>query len=345
MLNTSTWTIGTGSVTGFVKYGLDSENIREYGKNHIGEQVILWKASPTTDGNASGGWDTSLLPINSSNTYRLSVWIKKVNSNDGGTFFGPGTNSGGAQHTLKLDGTSIDNPYFWNGDLPKLDRWYLLVGYVHKSSYNATLSLGRIYDGVTGGEVLNITDYKFKNTAVNLKHRAYLWADSNPSDSQYYYAPRIELIDGTEWTLNELLNIHPDSELVFNYDNAGNQTGWFYALPGWYKVAPSDDKGNLYSEIIQEVIPEEESKLLSRNITLYPNPTKGIVSLKLNSGLKATFSNTINVYNSMGVRVLTIPSESNNKININLSGLSDGMYLINVSLSDGTNVAKQIIKN
>jgi len=33
-------------VTGFVKYGLDSENIREYGKNHIGEQVVLWKASP-----------------------------------------------------------------------------------------------------------------------------------------------------------------------------------------------------------------------------------------------------------------------------------------------------------
>src|SRR5690606_8671802 len=87
LLNTSSWVVGTGAVTGFSINGSASENSRELGLNHVGEEVVLWKAIPDSGNNADGGWESDFITINNNNSYRLSVWIKKSNSNDGTTYF------------------------------------------------------------------------------------------------------------------------------------------------------------------------------------------------------------------------------------------------------------------
>ena len=342
LLNVSSWTVGSGSVTGFNQYGLTPKNVRLMGNNHIGQNVVLWRATPDSNGTASGGWDTPYINIVNTRNYRLSVWIKKTNSNGGTTFFGPYSNSSDADHILNLNGTLNTSPYFWNGDLPILDRWYLLVGYVNKSSYTSTLSYGGIYDGVTGEKIINITDFKFKTTATVISHRAYLWDDRNPSDRQYYSAPRLDWINGLEPSINQLLNINDQSKLLFAFDNAGNQKQRFYCpLTGC--TIPTPPAGRSSSEEIEpEEVVENE---LEEKLVLYPNPSEGIVILKFDSNSGISLLNDINIYNSIGVLVHTIPIESKNETELNLTNLPTGMYLIHVHLTDGTQITKQIIKN
>ncbi|WP_160130798.1 T9SS type A sorting domain-containing protein [Kordia antarctica] len=347
MLDTSTWTVGTGSVSGFSQYGITSENSRVIGNNHVGDNVVLWKASPDVNGTQSGGFGSSYENINHTKDYRLSVWIKKTNSNDGSSYFKLTSYTGGVHHTLKLDGAAVSYPAFWVGDLPKLDRWYLFVGYIHKSSYSSTINLGKIYDGVTGEVVQSITDFKFKSSATNLQHRTFLYGDTNIMDRQYMYAPRMEVIDGTEWSLNQLLRINPGSKLLFVYDNAGNQKQRFYCAVASCSV-PNPPAGRAASE---EVIVSKESEIiedgisvLEKEFSLYPNPTQGSVLLKFSSNSGVSLSDDINVYNSLGILVKTIPSESKNELEIDLSNLSTGMYLVHIHLSNGESITKQIIK-
>src|SRR5690606_13963677 len=121
---------GTGSAVGFNAVGSNSENVREFGNNHISEEYILWKSVPDANFDDDGGWNTDYKIIDHSLTYRFSVWIKKTNSQEGITYFGcyvlPGT-------ILNLNNSLLVKTLFFPGNLPILNRWYLRVGYVHKS--------------------------------------------------------------------------------------------------------------------------------------------------------------------------------------------------------------------
>ncbi len=193
LLNTNIWTVSSGSVSGFDQNGSTSENSREYRAGSEGTNVLLWKAALDVSGNADGGWNSSWCNTSSSNSYRFSIWIKKTNSNHGSTYFGFYANNSGS---LRLNGTYNDNLYFFAGDLPKLNWWYLLVGYVHKTSHTGTTNTGGIYDGKTGEKVRTLTDYKLKSTVTSLRHRSYLYYDTNTLDRQYFYNPRIDSING-----------------------------------------------------------------------------------------------------------------------------------------------------
>ena len=203
LLDLSDWTIGTGSAGVLSQNGSTSENTREWGTGPLGNRVILWKASPDALSNADGGWATDQFAIDHTKMYRFSVWIKKTNSNAGTTYFGCNAYP---SPVTSLTGTGNTNPYFWNGDLPELDKWYLIVGYIHGSGDNSTTNYGRIYDGETGKEVLSITDFKFQTTATTARHRSYLYYDTNTSDRQYFYAPRMEVVNGNE-SIADLLGL------------------------------------------------------------------------------------------------------------------------------------------
>ncbi|UNY99768.1 T9SS type A sorting domain-containing protein [Zhouia spongiae] len=353
LLNTSSWEVGTGSVSGFNQNGATSENSRVFGKNHVGDDVILWEATPDVNNNADGGWNSDYHNINHNTTYRFSVWIKKLNSNNGSTYLG--CNS--TDNILKLNGTVNNNPYFWAGDLPKLNRWYLIVGYVHKSSYTSTTNLGRIYDGVTGKEVKTITDYKFKNTAINVRHRSYLYYDTNTSDRQYFWAPRIDPVTGNEPTINELLQINENSKLILSYDIAGNQKQRFYCEEEGFcsPKAPTSRKVEdmIVAETTEELaqlapnptIEEEEKDLIEYYPSIYPNPTNGRVSIQL-SGVDYNLTGSINIYSSNGSLVKSIQVNSpTNQIELNISTLSSGTYLVHMHFTNGTVTTQQIIKN
>lgn len=206
LLDTSKWTQGSGSVLGFDRNGNDSENIREYDTGPNGNTVLLWKAVNDVDNNADGGWNSTYVNVDHTKTYRFSVWLKKTNSNDGHSYFGCRGYLNGEHHILNLDGSVNTNPYFWHGDLPQLDKWYLLIGYVHSSDYMGQVNHGGIYDGKTGEKVKSIRDFKLKIGAPNLAHRAYLYYDTNVNDRQYFYAPRIE-DNSTAPTIASLLGL------------------------------------------------------------------------------------------------------------------------------------------
>lgn len=200
LLNLNEWVVGTGSITGFTANGLSSENEREWGIGPLGTQVILWKGIPSGDSQGDGGWNSSNIFINHQKTYRFTVWIKKTGSKTGSTYLGC------AATVNSLAGVANNNPYFWNGNLPELDRWYLLVGYVHGSNDPSTVSSGGVYDGITGKKVLSAVDYKFTSTATTTYHRSYLYYDTNVNDRQYFYGPRVEEVNGNEPTISSLLD-------------------------------------------------------------------------------------------------------------------------------------------
>jgi len=227
LLNFNEWVPGAGGIAGFAVNGLPTENEREWGIGPQGRQVIIWKGTPSGDQNGDGGWNSADIPINNQKTYRYTVWIKKNNSKTGTTYLGcaPGVNS--------LAGVTNNNPYFWYGNLPLLDRWYLLVGYVHGSNDPSTASSGAIYDGVTGQKVLSMTDYKFAVSTTSTRHRAYLYYDTNVSDRQYFYGPRLEEVNGNEPTISSLLDNPVGTGDFFFAGKVGIKT----EAPGEYDLA------------------------------------------------------------------------------------------------------------
>lgn len=248
-LDTSTWTIGTGSAPGFGRIATDAENVREMGTNPHGENAILWKAVPDAVSGPDGGWNGSYYTIDHTKTYRFTVWIKKTNSTNGTTYFGLYTRDAGGSHTtLELNGTPKSNAYFWNGDLPQLDKWYLLVGFVHGSSYTGTSTTGGIYDGETGAKVLNANrDFKFSANATRLLHRSYLFYDTNTADRQFFWGPTIYEVNNQEPTIQELLDgpngnnnstgssVWTENSTTASYD--GSVAIGATSVPAGYKVA------------------------------------------------------------------------------------------------------------
>ena len=218
LVDASTWSVGNGNVTGFFKFGTDAENVREVGTDPYGDSAVLWKAAPDSGNDADGGWDTSYYTIDPSKSYRFSIWIKKTNSNDGSTLFGfHALDINEAGSSRNLDGTALNSPYFFWGDLPQLDQWYLLVGYAYGHGHTDLNHFGGIYD-INGVKVSSLTDFKLSTNTNWIVHRNYLYQDTNTVDSQFFSKPTIYEINGQEPTIEELIDP--------NGGGSGGQTVW-----------------------------------------------------------------------------------------------------------------------
>lgn len=200
------WSVGTGSVGIFGQNGSTSENSREWGLGPHGNRVLLWKATPDASSDADGGWNSTNFAIDHTKAYRVSVWIKKTGTTDGSTYLGC---LGG--HTNNLNGSANNNPYFFSGDLPSVNKWYLVVGYIHGSGDASTTSYGGIYDGETGEKVASTTDFKFPTSATLQRHRSYLYYNTTTSNRQYWWDPRFEEVNGKEPSIQALLGVAPGS--------------------------------------------------------------------------------------------------------------------------------------
>ena len=109
----------------------------------------------------------------------------------------------------RTSGTSTTNPYFrssgWWGSA---NTWYLMVG--HTWPFDS--GTGNIHEdtgvwALDGTRTTTCTDFIWKTADTNkTSHRSYLFYSTNTSTNQQWYQPRIDLCDGTEPTLEELLN-------------------------------------------------------------------------------------------------------------------------------------------
>jgi len=362
LLDTSSWKPGTiGGASGFSRAGGDVYNTRDYGETHVGKQAVLWEGVSNPDNAVGGGFATWYHEVGAHRTVRYSVWIKKTGSQDGRVMFGAYRSS--SSHILTLHGGVHSNPPFFNGDLPKLDRWYLLVGYVHKHTYGSKQHLGRIYDGVTGEEVATLQDFKKKSTTTDARMRAflvYLEDEKNYTDKAYYVDPRMDVIDGSEPSISELLSLHAGSKLTFNYDASGNQVKRFYCADGVCAHAVASRSGKpvkqkrdqelalpLEEDVISRegVISEDTHDHVSElSYRLSPNPTSGILHITL-SGKSYTLTDAVSVYDMSGRLVKRFALEGTpSEVTLDLGAYPAGVYVVHMHFSNGEVASQQIIK-
>ena len=221
MIPSNSWVLGSGSVGIFSQNGITAENERVWGDSpheYYNDRVILWQATNNDVGGGDGGWDTSYIPIDHTKNYRFSVWMKQsdMTGQAGGMSFYMGTKGLVSGSNTGLYGiadtsgsTRLTNPYFASSDdAPIADKWYLVVGYVVASDDTGTVVKGGWYDPVTGKKTKNIdTNFRWASDNTHCVHRTYAFyydtIDTNPD--MFFYKPRVEIIDGTQPSIPELL--------------------------------------------------------------------------------------------------------------------------------------------
>lgn len=237
------WSLGTGDdlTYGTFPYswldnGDSNENIRLFRTDPFNKTNVVWIAKDQdTNNNPEGGFHTPIVPIDASENkaYRFSVWMKQPNDN-GRKYFGVyGLDSGGdyTSDSLRFSSDTSGgnyNKYFWSGDLPTNDEWYLIVGFVRAEDGTTQKQLSNEFAGIynTSGEKVKTsnTEVKYLSDIVGLRLRAYHFYNTvNQGDEVELWGPRIEAVDGNEPTIKELIFPTIDSDILYGINERPKQ--------------------------------------------------------------------------------------------------------------------------
>ena len=223
------WTLGSGSTAFFNQNGATSENSRIQAPGPYGNSAVIWECGNDTASDADGGYNTDYFNVDKTKTYRYTVWVRRNHSQDGSTYHG-------TQNVDNLSGGANGNPYFWSGDLPQLDTWYLLVGIVHPHTHGSTdTGVSGVYD-IQGNQVLPGTEFKWRSDTTTARFRSYLYYCTDVNVRQYFHDPTLEVVDGTERPLAQFFGNSGSKDIVTiaTYDDFGRQEkAWLpMAAPG-----------------------------------------------------------------------------------------------------------------
>ena len=211
LLDSTTWVFGsTSAPTGFSQKSTSSTGSNYIESNTLpdGTQGLVWVAKAGTGTGATnpeGGWDTNVFNIDHTKMYRFSVWIRLAGSGSTGNYYlGPGDS------TVRAIGGAVDNnPYFMATFRNTLEVgiWYLVLGYVYPSGYAGTqFNLGGTYRATDGVKIAAGTDFRWVVNQTQSWHRSYQYYTNSSSSFQLFWNPRVDLVDGTEPSLAELLS-------------------------------------------------------------------------------------------------------------------------------------------
>ena len=220
LINMNTWTVSSGSVTGYSQNGNPStENQRTLTTNPWGDTDIIWGSFPSGNGNDDGGWNTDWFNIDNTKLYRFSVWVKRISSTTGGTFYlGMYANGDGSR---RMDNSAVEGNAYWNcsgtGGLTQ-DVWYLYVGHVYPYSTSYTgqhpdTGFYFINNSVKQGSInacnIGSGDLKWSSNSTQGRHRAYHYYCADSTTRLQFYDPRVDLVDGKEPSIAELVKYSP----------------------------------------------------------------------------------------------------------------------------------------
>lgn len=344
LLNSSSWTVGNGSIPGFTRIGAHDNNIRLLGEDHLGEEKVLWVGKANLSQTTDGGFFTSNISIDSNKTYRISFWIKRTGSNNGTNYFGCTTDSP-ENLIVNVNGDAQPGHYFWAGDSPLIDRWYLFTAFVNNQGYSGPTK-GKIYDGITSEIVSGMhQDLKFNGTVSTLGMRIFLVNSEEADVSQVVYEPRIDLVDGNEPSIDELMRINPNSKLLISYDLAGNQTQRFYCSMVSGDCNIPTPPSNISQAKTEELVDDDFVKDISidSSFKLFPNPTDGLVTVTTSSGDVGFVHGAI--YSIDGALLIDKTANEQNRMSFDLSNYSSGVYIIHLHYDNNETITKKIIKN
>ncbi|MDR0828969.1 MAG: T9SS type A sorting domain-containing protein [Prevotellaceae bacterium] len=134
------------------------------------------------------------------------------------------------------------------------------------------------------------------------------------------------------------------SQIQFEYDNAGNCVLKYKTVVMSAPRAPSQSQAEEETETeTPENAPENqqlEDKIGDIKITLFPNPTKGLLQLEFeNKSAETPVNYTLTDING---KLITSGTSNNNPLNLNLSSYAAGAYLLRISIADKKEIYKII---
>lgn len=205
------WSSGTTGPTSTYSQNGDG-NSRIDDLNPWGLTDVVWDVSnqdAASDGD--GGFHSPNFTPDVTKLYRYSVFIKRKVIGNGSSYLGPHSNWGETpgQYILnRWDGAQNINPYWvaqgWWGNP---NQWYLIVGHVFPAGSGTGSSHpdSGIYD-MTGTKIATINDYMWASTNTSSFLRSYLFYSTDTATNQQFYQPRVDVCDGTQPSITELLN-------------------------------------------------------------------------------------------------------------------------------------------
>ena len=233
LIDMNAWTASSGSIGVFGQNGGTSENVRYLTTNPYGKTTLVWEARADGGSGSDGGWNTDNPnpTINPSKMYRFSVWVKRTSNITSGVYPGTfyfGTGGGSGSIIQTSDGSANGNPYWHCANIESLTQnlWYLVVTYVYP--YNTTYTGKNALEGfyTIAGGTAKVSDTNSCNIGTGLKwastqtftvHRTYLYYSSDAASRLQFYDPRIDVVDGTEPSIGDLLK-----DPTTWYDTSGN---------------------------------------------------------------------------------------------------------------------------
>lgn len=264
LINVSDWTVGSGSTTNYSRNGQIYENERKIDTDPFGNQAIVWECIADNLNDGDGGWNTTpYTPIDKTKMYRFSVWVNRVAQGINGRFYlgceGFDVSNVDVGVYQRSNGTLTTNPYFWvsnnppNSQLPT-GEWRLVVAHIWPEnsgtgSNHVDSGIYNITNGTT--KVLSISsDMVWMSANTQTRHRCYLYYNTGADAIQQMAHPRIDLCDGTEPTIEELLGNSPNRAInliskqengyllnTTKYDSAGNGSLIFDGVGGKITIA------------------------------------------------------------------------------------------------------------
>ena len=213
LLDYSTWVIGSsGSQSGFPQNGDGNTIIEDL--DPFGEPIAIWNALDNdVASDADGGWNTGQFAIDATKQYRFSCWYNRRVTGNGTTYFGChgyGTTDGVYDHSVGAAAPLVTNPYFRATAAVGEDIWELWVAYVwphDNTDYTDHPDTGVYYAGsITKISSTGNGDYRWHSSSTTANQRSYLYYSTIPATHQQFCYPRVDLIDGTEPSIEDLVN-------------------------------------------------------------------------------------------------------------------------------------------
>jgi len=215
LLDYSTWengSVGT-SQPGFTNYGRSFDI--SVAKNPWGEDDVMWRAYSDSDTQQSGGFYTPLVDIDPTKHHRFTIWLRRSVSGNGNWYVGCARDN----LTASTDGVINENPYFDYGTNYFDNEWVILVGYLYANGTTDTDTFTDhgIYD-VNGKRLSDIDrNFTMADGATKNYMRAFLYRSTAVDTEQFFYRPRIDVMDGSQPTLQELLSGSESMSLLPRY--------------------------------------------------------------------------------------------------------------------------------
>lgn len=182
------------------------------GENPFGKIDDLLKIT-NTKGTASSKYTpySRRTKIDQKKTYRHVTYIKQEDANyiD---YIGIGCWETENSFCLSLSGSPINAAYFTSANnFGTLGRWYMVVGYIVANGTTTAPADSGVYDMVTKQKVRDVTNFQWKpnvtyctNSGCLIRYSA---SAATKTGSAYLYDVRLDEVNGTEPSLNELLNL------------------------------------------------------------------------------------------------------------------------------------------